>query len=129
MLALKNVAMLIISAILLSSCKTCPKPEVRQIDESDLDQWHKECTQHDNGTSTCPTKTLSWVYTTMGDLFYDSEKMATAMKFATKKSDLIIEHKDSLLDEWQRKWYFTIPLGTLVGAIITTTVILTAPRL
>ena len=120
----KTAATLIISAILLSSCGTCPKPAVRQVDESDLDQWPTECTQHEDGTSTCPTKTLSWVYTTMGDLYFDSEKATTALKFANKKSDLVIEYKNTQLAQWHRRWYFSIPLGILIGGAAAATVFL-----
>lgn len=112
--------LLLIATHLMMGCKTCPSPKPVQhtIEESDLTTWPNKCEKAEDGTWTCPAKTLSWVYENMIDVYYDWEGAATALKFATKKADLIIEGKDAQLNQWWRKWYYTVPLGILIGGIV-----------
>lgn len=126
-----GVRLLLTLTLLTSGCSTCPKPKPVQhtVDESDLTTWPAECERLDDGSSKCPDKIMSWVYRNMINLYYDWEGAATALKFATRKADLVIEGKDAQLDQPHRKWYYMIPLGFLAGAAAATVIFLTAPRL
>jgi len=116
------VLIFIASALLTSSCsKKIPPPKYKHsIQEDDLSTWPDECRDDatDVSRSSCPKKTLSWVYHNMGDLFYDWQKADDDLKHAEKKGQLKLEACQSELDGLWCQWWIWSLIGAAAGAAI-----------
>ena len=123
----KIVAALLTMLVLsMSSCCKKPiiKPVQHDIEESDLTTWPRDCTKNENGTWTCKSETLSWVYHNMVDLFYDWEQAIADKKHAEEKAHLQLEYCQADLNSIWCKWWVWALIGAAAGAATTTGIIL-----
>lgn len=104
---------------LTTSCATKKQAVVEEpsVARAEIREWQDECTVGEEN-STCPNKTLSWVYHTMFDLFHDGRQLKSEMVAIDANWQLEVDSRDAKLDEWFRKWWLTIPLGILAGVTI-----------
>ena len=118
----RAIALMITTLVgLTTSCATKKQTVVEEtpVARAEIREWQDECTVGKE-TSACPNKTLSWVYHTMIDLFHDNRQLKSKMEFLDANWQLEVDSRDAKLDEWDKKWFITIPLGILAGVAIAT---------
>lgn len=107
-------------ALLTISCSAkmeAVRPQA-QIAESQLTTWPNDC-EKGEGVSTCKNETLSWVFHTMVDLYYDREQLQADLVHQKKTSELEVEACQSELDGLTCKWWFWMIVGGAAAAAAT----------
>ena len=107
-------------ALLTNSCsgqKEVVRPRA-QIAESQLTTWPEACEKGEEA-SVCKNETLSWVFHTMVDLYYDREQLEADLVHQQKTSALEVEACQSELDGLTCKWWFWMIVGGAAAAAAT----------
>lgn len=123
-----SVALITMLAFLTIDCGT--KKAVTKLDlqaeditREQLKNWQYECTKGET-ESTCPNKTLSFVYHSNIDLKHDNVLLKKELEYKDREWQNVVDLKDYELAGVKCMWWLWMLIGAAAAAATTTGIIL-----